>query len=92
MIGEKLSPVLVEIEETLFEHEVMIGEKPNYTDDGIRAGIKIFMSVMMDKMFDLQDNEDIPMEQRIEMVEKLGKDIRSMVKTYTDIDTHELYN
>jgi hypothetical protein len=31
------------------------------------------------------------MEQRIEMVEKAGSDLRTFVKTYCNIDTFDLY-
>ncbi|MDA3781160.1 MAG: hypothetical protein PF487_13185 [Bacteroidales bacterium] len=90
-IGKKLSPVLDEIEQSLWEYEVEFGNKPDYTLNGFRAGIKIFMSVMMDKVWELQQNEKITMDDRIKMVEQLGKDVRKLIKIYTDIDTHELY-
>lgn len=91
MIGKKISPILSEIEDTLWEFEANIGSQPQYTIDGFRAGIKIFMSVLMDKTWDLQQNETLTMEDRIKMVEKLGQEVRTIVKTYTDIDTHDLY-
>ena len=90
-IGEKLSPVLVEIENTLWEFECNIGSKPSYTKEGFRAAIKIFMSVMMDKIWELQEDEKIDMEDRVKMVERWGQDVRQLVKTYIDIDTHNLY-
>ena len=91
MIGEKLSPILEEIEYTLWEFEVNVGLKPNYTTEGFRAGIKIFMSVLMDKIWKLQQDESIPIDDRINMAQKAGDDIRNLVKTYTNIDTHSLY-
>ena len=91
MIGKNISPILVEIEDALLGFEVEIGTKPEYTDGGFRAAIKIFMSVLMDKMWELQLNEKILMEDRMKMAHKLGQDVRQMIKTYTDIDTHELY-
>ena len=91
MIGKKISPILSEIEDTLWEYEAAGGTKPEYTIDGFRGAIKIFMSVLMDKIWELQEEEGIPMEDRVKMVEKAGKDVRELVKTYTDIDTHDLY-
>jgi hypothetical protein len=91
MIGQQLSPILVEIEETLWEFEHRSAMKPEYTEDGFRAACKIFMSVLMDKIWELQSEEKIDMEDRIKMVEKAGADVRALIKTYTDIDTHELY-
>lgn len=91
MIGKKLSPVLVEIEEALWEFEVHSNSQPDYTTEGFRAATKIFMSALMDKIWNLQSNEDMEMEDRIKMVEKAGNDVRNIIKIYTDIDTHELY-
>lgn len=91
MIGKKLSPILFEIEQTILEHEVNIGTKPEYTTEAFRASVKIFMSCIMDKMYDLQDIENMSPEDRMNMAQKLGENIRKIVKTYADIDTHTLY-
>jgi hypothetical protein len=91
MIGEKLSPVLSEIESTLIEYEANVTRPPQYTDKGFRAAIKIFMSAMLDKMWKLQEDENIDIDARADMAEKLGNDLRNMVRIYTNIDTHSLY-
>jgi hypothetical protein len=91
MIGKRISPILKEIEETLWEFEHNTAIKPEYTDDGFRGGIKIFMSVLLDKMWELQSNENIDIKDRENMAEKAGEDVRRIIKTYTDIDTHDLY-
>jgi hypothetical protein len=90
-IGEKISPILNEIEDALWDHEVLCGEQPYYTNDGFRAAVKIFMSAMMDKMYELQKSEDIELEDKAAMAESLGNQVRILVKTYCNIDTHELY-
>lgn len=90
MIGHDISLILEEIEDTLWKFD-LTGQKPDYTKDGFRAAIKIFMSVLMDKIWELQQDEKIDMEDRINMVQKAGEDVRQLVKTYTDIDTHDLY-
>ena len=91
MIGEKLSPVLSEIESTLIEYELNVARPPQYTDEGFRAAIKIFMSAMLDKMWKLQEDENIDINARADMAEKLGNELRNMVRIYTNIDTHSLY-
>lgn len=91
MIGEKLSAVLEEIEDTLWEFEFYESGNPNYTINGFRASIKIFMSALMDKMWELQKEENMDMETRTKMVIELGEKVRELVKIYTNIDTHELY-
>lgn len=44
----------------------------------------------MDKIFELQEDGNISIEDRINMIQKVGEDIRKLIKTYTDIDTHKL--
>ena len=93
MIGKKLSPILNEIEDTLWEYELNSGEKPEFTIEGFRSSIKIFMSVIMDKMWELQDEENKIFDEktREEMAKKAGSDLRKFIKTYTNIDTVDLY-
>ena len=92
MIGQKLSDILSEIEETLWEFEFNHpDQKPNYTTEGFRASIKIFMSALLDKMWELQSDEHMDIDTRMKMAEKAGHEIRKIVKIYTDIDTHQLF-
>ena len=91
MIGKRLSPILVEIEHVIIEHEAYNNVKPEYTDEAFRAGIKIFMSVMIDKSYELMERENISLEDSCNMSEAIGQDIRKLIKQYTDIDTHDLY-
>lgn len=90
-IGQRLSPILESMEQVLWQYEEEVGSKPNYTTEGFRGAIKVFMSAMMDRMFNLQRNEGMELNEMSDMAETLGKDIRQMVKTYCDIDTHEMY-
>ena len=91
MIGEKLSPILEEIEDTILEFEVEFGYKPEYTIEGFRAATKIFMSVVLDKMWELQNWDNLTLLDRENMATKCGEDLRKFIKTYTDIDTFDLY-
>ena len=49
------------------------------------------MSVLMDKIWELQQSEKIDMKDRENMVQKAGEDVRALIKTYTNIDCHDLY-
>jgi len=91
MIGQKISPILSEIEQTLWEFEAAGGLKPEYTTEGFRGAIKIFMSALMDKMWELQQDETMDLETRAGMAEKAGNEVRDLVKKYTGIDCHDLY-
>jgi len=91
MIGETLSPILVEIEETLWEFEANSSNPPEYTNDGFRASCKIFMSAIMDAMWNEQEKLEIPMELREKEAEMVGFEIRDLVLKHTGINTHDLY-
>jgi len=91
MIGKKISPILSEIELALIEFEINVAKPPEYTDEGFRASVKIFLSVMLDKMWKLQEEEGIDINTRADMAEKLGTKIRNIIRVYTNIDTHDLY-
>ena len=90
-IGEKLSPILEEIEATLLEYEEQELGQPLYTEAGFRAAVKIFFSVIMDGMWDLQVDIGMSMEDRLVMAEEAGLDIKKLIMKYTGIDTHKLY-
>jgi len=87
-LGKKLSPILSEIEDTLLEN---CETKPRFDDEGFRASVYIFQSALLDKMWELQEEEDITIEIREDMATKCGQSIRSLIKTFTDVDTHNLY-
>lgn len=91
MIGKSISTKLAEIEDTLIDFELNEGQVPNFTDEGFRAAIKIFMSVIMEKIWVLQEHEIIDFEDRVNMATSAGNEMRKFVKTYTNIDTHDLY-
>jgi hypothetical protein len=39
----------------------------------------------------MQENDNLPMEDKCNMAEKLGEELRKLIKIYTNIETHELY-
>lgn len=90
-IGKKLSPILVEIENIIWESESFRQIQPQFTDDGFRASIKIFMTVILDKMWELQEKENIDQKLREEMALKCGEEFRKLIKTFTNVDTMDLY-
>jgi hypothetical protein len=91
MIGKQLSNLLVDIEQRLWEFEFDTPDQPEYTDEAFRAVCKIFMSALMDKMWDLQEKEGLEIEDRVTMAVSAGNDINKLVKMYTDLDTFKMY-
>jgi hypothetical protein len=91
MIGARLSSILTEIETTLWEFESMSGQPPEYTQEAFRSVCKIFLSAIMDKMWEVQEQDKMDEEDRMKMATQAGFDIRDLVKTYTGIDTYKFY-
>lgn len=92
MIGKKLSPVLEEMEATLWEYEANDGGKPNYSFEGFRASAKIFMSALVDKFFEKKRLEGCSQEDTLRAVEKIGNDIRALIFEATGLDTALFYD
>jgi len=91
MIGKVLSPILCEIEQTLWDFEFHNPSNPEYTIEGFKACVKIFSSAILGKMWELQELENMSINDRVNMAQKVGEEIRKLVKIYTNIDTVELY-
>jgi choline kinase len=89
-IGEKLSPILVEVEQVLWEIEADMLGSPKFPREALRAATKIFMAVMMDTLWETR-KEYTSMKELESKVILLAKDVRELVKTYTGIDTRTLY-
>ena len=91
MIGKKISPILLELEAAIVEFDCTINEKPNYTEDALRASGKILLSVVMDKMWDMQEQDKMSQEDRLKMAQSCGEELRKLFKTYCNVDTHDFY-
>ncbi len=92
MIGKKLSPVLEEIEATLWEFDAYKAEKPEYTLEGFRAAVKIFSSAVMDRMYERQRAAGLTFPEAAAEADKVGNEIRALVLSATGIDPILLYD
>lgn len=66
------------------------GEKPNFTNREFMNAIIIFQTALMDKLFDNQNYDKMDIENRMKMAESCGNDLRKLIHTYTNIDTHNI--
>lgn len=93
MIGEKLSPVLEEIENGLWDFEFDYPHiKHEYTTEGFRATCKIFMSAITDKMYENMLVKGISQQEAELEAQQLGQEVRQLVLEHTGIDTIDLYS
>lgn len=66
------------------------GVKPNYSNRDFMNAVIIFQTALMDKMYDLQENEQIDSENRLLMANDCGQKLRKLIHTYTGLDTHKI--
>lgn len=64
--------------------------KQNYSNDAFLDATLIFQTVLMDKLFDNQNYDNMPMDERYKMAGSCGEQLRRFVHTYTGLDTHKL--
>lgn len=89
--GEKMAPILEELETAVWEHNVNFeGERPMYPDSAMRSAACIFVDVLMDRMSAEQERKDIPIGMRELQAETAGSVIRQIIMRFTGLDTHEL--
>lgn len=66
------------------------GVKYEYSNDDLLNALVVFNSVLGTKLYDLGISEKQPFEIMAEQAKKMGEELRLLIYTYTDIDTHEL--
>ena len=64
--------------------------KPNYSNRDFMNAVIIFQTALMDKLYDLQDYDDMSIYNRLHMAESCGRDLRNFIITYTGLDTHNV--
>lgn len=89
--GELVEPCLVDLEDVFIDYEANHLVKPRHSLNTFRAVSRLFASVMIDKIDDLQEKEGIDFEDRMKMCQKFGEDFSKLIKIYADIDTKTLY-
>jgi len=92
MIGNKISPILEEIEAAIIDHEYFVQTPPDFSEDGFRAALKIFTCAMLDKMWKMQIDDKMDLNDRNNMATKLGEELSKLIHIYTGVDTKKLYS
>jgi len=86
--GEKMTPILSEIEDAILERKVALPQdRPLYGDDAITAAMTIFSDVLLDKAFIYWLRLGLPFDAMILNAERMGEELRLMVLRYADYDT-----
>ena len=62
--------------------------KPNYSNRDFMNAVIIFQTALMDKMYDNQNG--MSLDERMEMAERCGLDLRKLIHTYTALELHKI--
>jgi hypoxanthine-guanine phosphoribosyltransferase len=84
---EKMKEQLEEIAMAILNNDQ---KKPNYTNRDFMNCVIIFQTALMDKMYDVMDFDKMSVEERYKMAESSGHDLRKLIYTYTNLDTHKV--
>ena len=63
--------------------------KPNYSNRDFMNTVIIFQTALMDKMYDTQNYDNMDLEDRLKMAEVCGLELRKLIYTFTNLDTHK---
>ena len=85
--------ILIEIEIGLWEHNIRIDQgialPYKYTDKEFRACLKIFTEALLWKLW--SHFEKSSQRDKIDAANNLGEKLRSLIKEYTGVNAHKLY-
>lgn len=92
-LGQKLSPILQEIEEALWCKEANMPNVPHdFDDNAFRASCKIFMAAMLDYSHKEMMRKNYTQKEMEDRAEALGVRLRHLVFEFTGINTLEFYD
>ncbi len=63
--------------------------KPGYSNRDFMNTVIIFQTALMDKMYNCQDYDGMDIEDRMNMAQSCGLELRKLIFTYTGLDTHK---
>ena len=62
----------------------------NYSNRDFMNALIIFQELLMHKVYEIQNYDKMDCEDRVKMTEQCGKDLRKLIHTYTNLDTHKI--
>ncbi len=88
--GDKFNKVLESIHDGFWEYNLQ-GKPFDFPPEALRNATKIFMDVIMDRMWKRMKAEGFTQEISGRMAEDCGKEMRELIKKYTLVDMPDFY-
>jgi hypothetical protein len=93
MMNDTLERMVDIVENVVLDREVDTpGVIRGYSDSCFRGSLKIFMHVLLEKMWAKQEADNMSFEDRCAAVESVGAELRELILKQTGIDTTKLYD
>lgn len=80
-------PILKEVANGMLETAEF---KQNFSNNAFIDAVLIFQTLLMDKLFDNQNFDNMPMAERYKMAEACGEQLRRLIHTFTGLETCKL--
>lgn len=65
-------------------------KKQNFSNDAFLDVSLIFQTVLMNKLYENQNYDNMPFVDRCNMAESCGTELKKLIHTFTGLDTFEL--
>jgi len=88
--GSKMTPVLREISDSLWEIDAREGQEPyEYGETALNSAVKIMMSVGFDRMWSDFEALDTDIDSRLTLAKDFGTEFRMLIIKHLGVDMHE---
>lgn len=88
--NKAINDCINEVFDMLVDYNASIQGTFGITDRAFLSTTYIMTTACMERMWDLQENENISQKDREEMAQAFGTELRLLIKKFTSVDTIEL--
>jgi hypothetical protein len=82
--------LLEELANQQLELAVISNSPPNYSNTDLINACIVFNALIMDKMWELQEDDNMPFDDRYKMAEVCGNELHKFIHTYTGKDIKKI--
>jgi len=77
-------------DEILRQNANQHGVPYNFSNRDFMNTVIIFQTALVDKMYSLQSHENMELQDRLNMANCCGSELRKLIHTFTGLDTHNV--
>lgn len=88
--NKAINDCINEVSDMLMDYNCTVSGPFDFTDRAFLSSVYIMTNASMERMWELQVDEEIHQDDRESMAHSFGNELRLLIKKYTDIDTVQL--